>query len=125
MKWNLRMKAAERGIWKSSGLRRMLADAGLEMSVGKMSGLWAGTPTTVRLDDLDVICLVLDCEPGELLIPEPEKAAARRAPVEDVSNGSPSTVTPRFGKKRPEPPRTTPNHPEPPRTTPNHPEPPL
>jgi len=61
MQWNLRMTAAERGIWKSTELRRRLADAGLEMSAGKMSALWTGTPTTIRLDDLDVICAVLDC----------------------------------------------------------------
>ena len=29
MRWNLRMKAAERGIWKSTELRRLLAEAGL------------------------------------------------------------------------------------------------
>ena len=40
MRWNLRMVAAERGIWKSTELRRRLADAGLEISTGKMSGLW-------------------------------------------------------------------------------------
>src|SRR6266508_2288720 len=68
MRWNLRMKAAERGIWKSTELRRRLAEAGLEISAGKMSALWTGTPTTIRLDDLDVICVVLDCSPAELLI---------------------------------------------------------
>lgn len=105
MKWNLRMRAAERGIWKSSELRRMLADAGLEISAGKMSGLWAGTPTTVRLDDLDVICAVLECTPADLLTPEPEKAAARRPGTAEASNGtSPSIVKPRFNGKRPEPP---------------------
>lgn len=78
MRWNLRMKAAERGIWKSTEMRRRLADAGLVISAGKMSGLWTGTPTTIRLEDLDVICAVLECGPEELLIPEPEKAAARR-----------------------------------------------
>ena len=31
MQWNLRLRAAERGIWKSAQLRRMLADAGLEI----------------------------------------------------------------------------------------------
>jgi len=35
MRWNLRMVAAERGIWKSTELRRRLADAGLEISAGK------------------------------------------------------------------------------------------
>jgi putative transcriptional regulator len=51
VRWNLRMKAAERGVWKSTELRRMLAEAGLEISAGKMSALWTGTPTTIRLDD--------------------------------------------------------------------------
>ena len=59
MQWNLRLRAAERGIWKSAQLRRMLAEAGLEITAGKMSSWWAGTPTTIRLDDLDVICAVL------------------------------------------------------------------
>ena len=78
MRWNLRMTAAERGIWKSTEMRRRLADAGLEISAGKMSALWTGTPTTIRLEDLDVICAVLDCNPTDLLICEPDKVAARR-----------------------------------------------
>ena len=100
------MAAAERGIWKSSELRRLLADAGLEMSVGKMSNLWTGTPTTLRLDDLDVFCLVLDCTPSDLLTADLAAAAARgpRAVEVQASNGSPSIVKPRFTGKRPEPP---------------------
>src|SRR4051812_14727762 len=78
MQWNLRMKAAERGIWKSTELRRLLADAGLEISAGKMSMLWTSTPTTVRLDDLDVICTVLDCTPADLLVVDAAAVAARR-----------------------------------------------
>jgi putative transcriptional regulator len=71
-----------------------------------MSALWTGTPTTIRLDDLDVICAVLDCDPAELLIPEPEKIAARRPQQEHTANadGPAPIVTPRFGKPRPEPP---------------------
>lgn len=80
MRWNLRMKAAEAGIWKSTEMRRRLADAGLEISAGKMSALWTGTPTTVRLDDLDVICAVLGCAPSDLLLCEPDKVAARKPP---------------------------------------------
>ena len=37
VRWNLRMTAAERGIWKSTEMRRRLAEAGLEISAGKMS----------------------------------------------------------------------------------------
>ena len=71
MKWNLRLAAANRGIWKASELQRMLAGAGLVISAGKMSGLWSGTPASIKLDDLDVICAVLGCGVEELLIAEP------------------------------------------------------
>ena len=106
MRWNMRLKAAERGIWKSAEMRRRLADAGLELSAGKMSALWAGTPTTIRLDDLDVICAVLDCHPTDLLILEPEKVAARRPDREhtNADDGTSPRVTPRFGRPKSEPP---------------------
>ncbi|MGH8878277.1 MAG: helix-turn-helix domain-containing protein [Stackebrandtia sp.] len=108
MRWNLRMKAAERGIWKSAEMRRRLAAAGLEISAGKMSALWTGTPTTIRLDDLDVICSVLECRPDELLICEPDKVAARRPAQPDESAGSGGGVgpqiTPRLGRNRSVPP---------------------
>ena len=71
MRWNLRLAAAQRDIWKASELQRMLGDAGLVISAGKMSNLWSGQPVTIRLDDLEVICEVLGCEPGDLLVREP------------------------------------------------------
>jgi putative transcriptional regulator len=105
MRWNLRMKAAERGIWKSTELRRQLADAGLEISAGKMSALWTGTPTSIRLDDLDVICVVLDCSPDELLLREPDKVAAQRpAKIAQERQATSTSVTPRLGRNRSAPP---------------------
>lgn len=107
MRWNLRLKAAERGIWKSTEMRRRLAGAGLEISAGKMSALWTGKPTTVRLDDLDVICFVLDCTPTDLLICEPEQVKARiPRKAEDSSAGSSggASITPRLGRNRTLPP---------------------
>ena len=73
VRWNLRLAAAQRDIWKASQLQAMLADAGLVISAGKMSNLWSGQPVTIRLDDLEVICEVLGCEPGDLLVREPGK----------------------------------------------------
>ncbi|WP_328964979.1 helix-turn-helix transcriptional regulator [Streptomyces virginiae] len=73
MKWNLRLTAANKGIWKASELQRSLAEHGLVISAGKMSGLWSGRPVSLKLEDLDVICVVLGCEIGDLLVPEPEK----------------------------------------------------
>ena len=99
MKWNLRLAAANRGIWKASELQRMLAEAGLVISAGKMSGLWSGSPASVKLSDLDVICAVLDCGVEELLVPEPEKVSAGKeqesqAAAAAASDGPPK-VTPR------------------------------
>lgn len=117
MQWSLRLRAAERGIWKSAQLRRMLADAGLEISAGKMSSWWAGTPPTMRLEELDVLCSVLECTPNDLMTPEPDKVAARRVREADTVNGGNGNsddktngdgtgpaVSPRFGKPRSTPP---------------------
>jgi DNA-binding Xre family transcriptional regulator len=115
VKWNLRIRAAERGIWKSAQMRRMLAEAGLEISAGKMSSWWAGTPATMKLEELDVLCSVLKCAPTDLMSPEPEKVTARRPRVAGTANGDDQgdgaghgatspVVTPRFGKPRSEPP---------------------
>jgi DNA-binding Xre family transcriptional regulator len=84
MRWNLRLAAANRGIWKASELQRMLAERGLVISAGKMSGLWSGRPASIKLDDLDVICAVLGCGVGELLVPETDTVAA---PSSDAGPG--------------------------------------
>lgn len=108
MKWNLRLAAAQRDIWKASDLRRMLAERGLVISAGKMSGLWSGTPASMKLEDLDVICAVLGCEIGELLVPEPEKVApAKDEPGRRVAGArSPKLgVVPRRKDGRSLPPR--------------------
>lgn len=81
MQWNLRMVAAQRGIWRASDLRRLLAEAGLEISGGKMSYLWSGQPISVRLDDLEVICRVLDCQPDDLLVRDPATSQPQQPPA--------------------------------------------
>jgi putative transcriptional regulator len=84
VRWNLRLAAAQRDIWKASQLQSMLADAGLVISAGKMSNLWSGQPVTIRLDDLEVICEVLGCEPGDLLVREPGKVRRPAAGPEEA-----------------------------------------
>ncbi len=105
MKWNLRLTAANRGIWKASELQRLLAERGMVISAGKMSGLWSGQPNTVKLDELDVICAVLGCDVGELLLPEP---VAVPEPAIGESTGAVAearAVTPRSRTGRSLPPR--------------------
>jgi DNA-binding Xre family transcriptional regulator len=98
MRWNLRLTAANRGIWKASELQHLLADYGLVISAGKMSHLWSGQPASLKLDDLDIICVALDCQIGELLIPEPDKVIRPASSGHDdaaVSAARPVRVVPR------------------------------
>lgn len=107
MKWNLRLAAANRGIWKASELQRMLAERGVVISAGKMSGLWSGQPNTIKLDELDVICAVLACGVEELLLPEPETVPAPKPATDEqtAAGGQGRAVTPRSRTGRSLPPR--------------------
>ena len=105
MKWNLRMTAAERGIWKASELQRTLAEHGLVISAGKMSGWWSGNPTGIKFAEIDVLCTVLECKVGDLMIPERLAAPATAAPEHAQAVGHVRTVTPRPGTGRSLPPR--------------------
>jgi DNA-binding Xre family transcriptional regulator len=88
-----------------SELQRLLAERGMVISAGKMSGLWSGQPNTVKLDELDVICAVLGCEVGELLLPGP---VAVPEPATSESRGAVAeapAVTPRSRTGQSLPPR--------------------
>jgi DNA-binding Xre family transcriptional regulator len=95
MKWNLRLTAATRGVWKASDLQRMLAERGMVISAGKMSGLWSGNPVSMKFTDLDVICAVLGCEIGDLLIPEPDTVPASVDTSTQAAAGGLLSVVPR------------------------------
>jgi DNA-binding Xre family transcriptional regulator len=115
MKWNLRLAAANRGVWKASDLRRMLAERGVEMSTGKMSGLWSGQPAVLRPDELDAFCAVLGCAISDLITAEPEKVPAPCADAttpkgaavgqRGTAAGPSRSVTPRPRSGRSLPPR--------------------
>jgi DNA-binding Xre family transcriptional regulator len=107
MKWNLRLAAANRGIWKASEMQRLLAERGLVMSAGKLSGLWSGHPNSIKLDELEIFCAVLDCSPDELLIREPS-AVPVPAPPQNAEQAaaadSGATIRPRKPQRRTPPP---------------------
>lgn len=100
MKWNLRLVAAQRGIWTASELKRLLADRGLVISAGKMSGLWSGQPASIKLADLDVLCAVLDATPDDLLIPEPDTISTATGEAAELAS---KTAEQRGPSVRPQP----------------------
>jgi Cro/C1-type HTH DNA-binding domain len=78
----------------------MLAARGLVISAGKMSGLWSGQPNAVKLDDLDIICAVLGCQVGELLIPEPGRVAGPAGQPDGIVAAAASSAQPRVVPRR-------------------------
>ena len=70
MHWNLRGVSQRVGIRTPAELRRVFVADGFHPSPSKVAALWAGTPLTIRLTDLDSICVALNCSVQELLEPD-------------------------------------------------------
>ncbi|MET9810794.1 MULTISPECIES: helix-turn-helix domain-containing protein [Streptomyces griseus group] len=71
MKWNLRMVAAQRDLWRPTEVLAAFRQVGFNPSLSKVAALWGGTPVTVRLEDLDLMCAALGCTVADLLQAEP------------------------------------------------------
>ncbi|MFF2752080.1 helix-turn-helix domain-containing protein [Kitasatospora sp. NPDC058048] len=85
MKWNLRMVAAQRDLWRPTEVLAAFQQVGFNPSLSKVAALWSGQPVTIRLDDLDLICAALGCTVADLLQAEPVVAAQ---PAEDFGQAA-------------------------------------
>jgi len=91
VKWNLRMVAAQRDLWRPTEVLAAFQRAGFNPSLSKVAALWSGKPISVRLDDLDKICAALDCTVADLLQAEPTAGTGTVQEEDDqraVGNGS-------------------------------------
>ena len=107
MKWNLRMVAAQRDIWRPTQLQKAFEQVGFHPSLSKVAALWSNAPLTVRLDDLDKICAALDCTVADLLQPEPVDHITGNETQTRVAVGEPKRgprPIPRRGARRTLPP---------------------
>jgi DNA-binding Xre family transcriptional regulator len=95
MKWNLRLAAAHRDIWKPSELQRLLATEGLTISAAKAYHLWSGRLQKIDLCDLDTICAALRCGVDEILIPSTvnriDDQRVQAAPASSAETPTPPT----------------------------------
>ncbi len=81
--WNLRLRLAEKGIYKATELRPLLAERGVRLSDSQTWRLITSRPERLNLHLLAVLCELLQCTPNDLievkqveLRPRLEKAAA-------------------------------------------------
>lgn len=98
MKWNLRMVAAQRDLWRPTEVLAAFKAVGFSPSLSKVAAMWGNKPVTVRLDDLDLICAALNCTVGDLLQAEPIAGANTGQESEQRAVGAeqaePSVVRP-------------------------------
>jgi DNA-binding Xre family transcriptional regulator len=102
VKWNLRMVAAQRDLWRPTEVLEAFRAVGFTPSLSKVAALWGGTPVTLRLEDLDMICTALNCTVEDLLQAEP--VAVERAVPEPGRRAAGGEVA---GPVRPVPLRRT------------------
>jgi DNA-binding Xre family transcriptional regulator len=103
VKWNLRMVAAQRDIWRPTQLLAAFEQVGFTPSLSKVAALWSAKPVTIRLDDLDRICAALDCSVADLMEAEPQAHRAGGQQTDRQVVGEP----PAAGPVRPVPQRRT------------------
>ncbi len=85
--WLLRERMAERGMWKTTELAPLLAERGIELSAAQIYRLVTHTPERLSLVVLAALCDILDCGPGDLIVPRVVEAlTGQRAVGADLAD---------------------------------------
>jgi DNA-binding Xre family transcriptional regulator len=77
--WHLRQLMAQHNLWKSTELRPLLRDRGINLSDTQIYRLVTGTPERISLGVLVALCDIFDCSPADLIEPKVELRAAKTA----------------------------------------------
>lgn len=89
--WRLREVMAAHGIWKTTELRPLLGERGIELSAAQVYRLATGTPERLSLATLAALCDIFDCTPADLI----ETSAVAGAPAPKATAGRPTARRPR------------------------------
>jgi DNA-binding Xre family transcriptional regulator len=82
---------AAHGIWKTTELRPLLGERGIELSAAQVYRLATGTPERLSLATLAALCDIFDCTPADLI----ETSAVAGAPAPKATAGRPTARRPR------------------------------
>ncbi|GHG61228.1 hypothetical protein GCM10012320_36080 [Sinomonas cellulolyticus] len=67
IRWNLRLRMAERGYFATSDLVPLLAERGVHLSREQVYRLVTHSPQRLSTDTLAALCDILDCTPNDLI----------------------------------------------------------
>jgi DNA-binding Xre family transcriptional regulator len=79
VRWNLRQRMAEKGMFATTDLIAPLRERGIEISRQMVHRVVTKTPQRINTDLLAALCDILDCTPNDLLEVRREQVAP--APV--------------------------------------------
>lgn len=79
IRWNLRQRMAEQGMFATSDLIEPLHQRGIELSRQMVHRVVTKTPQRINVDLLAALCDILDCTPNDLL--ELAREQVRAAPA--------------------------------------------
>jgi DNA-binding Xre family transcriptional regulator len=89
--WRLREVMAAHGMWKTTELKPLLAERGVELSAAQIYRLATGTPERLSLATLAALCDIFDCTPADLI----ETTVSTGTTATKATPGRPSVRRPR------------------------------
>jgi DNA-binding Xre family transcriptional regulator len=86
IRWHLRLRMAEKGMFQTSDLVPLLAERGVHLSREQVFRLVTQPPQRLSMDTLAALCDILECTPDDLINVEtvnaqvPKTAGGETAP---------------------------------------------
>ena len=78
IRWQLRLRMAEKGMFHTSDLVPLLAEHGISLSREQVFRLVTQPPQRLSMDTLAALCDILDCTPNDLIEIETVNAEVRK-----------------------------------------------
>jgi len=67
IRWHLRLRMAEKGLFQTSDLVPLLAERGIHLSREQVYRLVTQVPQRLSTDTLAALCDILECQPNDLI----------------------------------------------------------
>lgn len=79
IRWQLRLRMAEKGLFQTSDLVPLLAERGISLSREQVFRLVTQAPQRLSMDTLAALCDILGCTPNDLIEVEVANEQVRKA----------------------------------------------
>ncbi|MGC5322351.1 helix-turn-helix domain-containing protein [Micromonospora arida] len=99
IRWQLRLRMAERGMFATTELVPLLVERGVHLSREQVFRLVTQPPQRLSMETLAALCDILGCQPNDLIEVEATEERTRKT----ATAGGPAPTARRSTIRRPEP----------------------